>query len=85
MANRKLTRSEAGRKGGKTTLKKYGTEFYSRQIGQKRRAQRWSDHEEAVRHEISIKRSAEKAASSRARNHYQTIELRAFPRLLPML
>jgi len=34
MANRKLTRSEAGRKGGKTTLKKYGTEFYQ-QIGQK--------------------------------------------------
>jgi hypothetical protein len=34
MANRKLTRSEAGRKGGKTTLKKYGTEFYQK-IGQK--------------------------------------------------
>jgi uncharacterized protein len=34
MANRKLTSSEAGRKGGKTTLKKYGTEFYQK-IGQK--------------------------------------------------
>lgn len=34
MANRKMTRSEAGRKGGKSTLKKYGSEFYQK-IGQK--------------------------------------------------
>ena len=29
-----IMESEAGRKGGKTTLKKYGTEFYQK-IGQK--------------------------------------------------
>lgn len=34
MANRKLTRSEAGRKGGKTTLDRYGPEFYQK-IGRK--------------------------------------------------
>jgi general stress protein YciG len=38
MAGRKLTRSEAGRKGGQTTLQRYGTEFYQRigQIGGKK-------------------------------------------------
>jgi general stress protein YciG len=34
MAKKKLSRSEAGRKGGQTTLKKYGTEFYQK-IGRK--------------------------------------------------
>ncbi|MBC7253091.1 MAG: hypothetical protein H5T72_03880 [Actinobacteria bacterium] len=34
MAERKMSRSEAGRKGGQTTLKKYGKEFYQ-QIGRK--------------------------------------------------
>ena len=30
VAKAKMTRSEAGRKGGQTTKKKYGSEFYSK-------------------------------------------------------
>lgn len=33
MAKTKMSRSEAGRKGGETTKKKYGSDFY-RKIGQ---------------------------------------------------
>jgi general stress protein YciG len=38
MAVKKMTRSEAGRKGGQTTMKKYGSEFYQKigRIGGKR-------------------------------------------------
>lgn len=30
MATRKMTRSEAGKRGGQTTMKKYGSEFYQK-------------------------------------------------------
>ncbi len=38
MAARKMTRSEAGRKGGQTTMKRYGSEFYQKigRVGGKR-------------------------------------------------
>lgn len=34
MAKKKMTRAEAGKKGGTATKKKYGTEFY-KEIGKK--------------------------------------------------